>query len=146
MASTTATRKQSEAIRHRMQQIRNELPYDVDAARARVHQLTDWKYHAKKHPWPILAAAAVAGYALVPAANGKQTSHSGAASRRQSEPAEPAQKGVIGGLVAGAVTFAIRSGLSMATRYASDALMNRSQGQWNRAGDSQHTASPSYPR
>ncbi len=65
MAVTTATRQQSVAIRNRMREIRSELPYDVDDARARVKQLSDWKYHVSRRPIAIAAAAAVVGYLLV---------------------------------------------------------------------------------
>src|SRR5690606_13658744 len=66
MTATTATDKQSAAIRDRMREIRSELPYDVDDARARVKQLSDWRYHVAQRPIAIAAAAAVAGYLLVP--------------------------------------------------------------------------------
>lgn len=137
MANTLATRKQSEAIRRKMQLIRNQLPEDVDSARARARQLTDWKYHMARHPWPVLAGVACLGYWLVPSPSGsKHQSHRsdfsdsrppGRPGKRfqlgsRSEQAEVPKRSFVGGIVAAAATMALRSVGSMATRYVTDQL------------------------
>ncbi|WP_404305405.1 hypothetical protein [Neorhodopirellula lusitana] len=123
MTTTLATRKQSEAIRDRMQAIRNELPYDADAARARVQELTDWKYHMRKHPWPLLAAAAVAGYLLVPSKQPVRVTHD--SDRPSSQPpADAPKKSMLGGVVGALATLAIKQGTTIATRKLSDAFLS----------------------
>ncbi len=121
MATTLATRKQSEAIRVRMREIRSELPYDVDDARQRVKQLSDWKYHMARHPWPILAAATVLGYMLVP---GKRGSHPVVVERR-SAPDAPAPRGVLGGIAGAVATLLLRQAATMATTQISHAFSSK---------------------
>ncbi|QDV69478.1 hypothetical protein Poly24_31940 [Rosistilla carotiformis] len=120
MANTLATRKQSEAIRHQMQVIRTALPRDVDAARSQAQDLVDWRYHMRKNPWPLLAAASLVGYLVVPAKSVGRTFSS--AEPRQ---AEVPKKSLMGGIAGGLITLAIRSGVSMATRQLSQTLMTR---------------------
>lgn len=64
--ATTALQQQSAVIRERMRFIRNGLPAHVYEARTEVRQMTDWKYHAGKHPWLIFGVVAAAGYMAVP--------------------------------------------------------------------------------
>lgn len=121
MTRTLATRKQSEAIRQRMQAIRCELPYDADAARARIQELTDWKYHMRRHPLPILGVAALVGYLLVPAKRQEQVvihreSHDVGA------PPVP-KKSLLGGIVGALSALAIKQGTTIATRHLSDAIL-----------------------
>jgi len=139
VANTLATRKQSEAIRHKMQLIRNQLPEDVDSARARARQLTDWKYHMSRHPWPVLAGVACLGYWLVPASSGSKHQQSfenvdatpsarrpgampGISRRAKSENEPVPKRSFFGGLAAAAATMALRSAGTMATRYLTDRL------------------------
>lgn len=115
MAVTSATEKQADAIRDRMQQIRTCLPYEVDDARLRVKQLADWKHHYRKRPATIMAAAFVIGYLVVP--------HSKRSDRvvvyREQSPAKhdgskAAEKGLLGGVMGALTTMAIRQGTSLA--------------------------------
>ncbi|MCO8124901.1 hypothetical protein NHH03_24400 [Stieleria sp. TO1_6] len=121
MANTLATKKQSAAIRQQMQRIRNDLPYDADAARAHVQQLTDWKYHVRKNPWPILTVAAVVGYLLIPAkSKGQVVVHTGG-SRSADQEAAP-QKSMLGGMVGAMMAMALRTGTNLAIRHVSDSF------------------------
>ena len=121
MATTLATRKQSEAIRQRMQLIRTEMPSDADSARARVKELTDWKYHVRNHPLPVLAAAAVVGYLLVPSKSNPSVIVRSESQGEHPEPA-PAKKGMLGGLLGSLATLAIKQGITLATRQMSTEL------------------------
>lgn len=120
MTNTLATRKQSQAIRDRMQTIRTQLPYDADNARAHMQELTDWKYHMRKRPWPVLAAVAIGGYLLIPAKREDRVIvHSGTDSASQ---APAAKKGMLGGIMGALATLAIKQGTSIATRQLSNSL------------------------
>ncbi|MCA9136948.1 MAG: hypothetical protein KDB00_09315 [Planctomycetales bacterium] len=128
MTTTLATEKQSQAIRRRMQKIRNELPYDADAARERVRQLTDWKYHVRKHPWPILVTAGVIGYMSIPAKNQDRTTRKSGAGLTDDASAVPidspsAEKGLLGGITGALLTLAIRSGTSIASKHLTEAFV-----------------------
>ncbi|EMI17435.1 hypothetical protein RMSM_05664 [Rhodopirellula maiorica SM1] len=124
MATTLATEKQSEAIRTRMREIRTDLPYDVDDARQRVKQLSDWRYHMSRRPLPILAAAVVVGYWLVPAKHKQRDTvvvhHEAAA-----QPSEPAKKGMLGGIAAAVAAMALRQATSMAANHFTKALSSK---------------------
>ncbi len=115
MATTLATRKQSAAIRQKMQEIRSELPYDVDDARERIKQLSDWRYHMSRHAMPILVAVAVAGFLIVPRKRSPTsiTVHHepGAA------PAAPAKRGLLGGIAGAALTMLLKQGASLAAHH-----------------------------
>lgn len=124
MSNTLATRKQSEAIRARMSQIRSDLPYDVDDARQQVRRWTDWRYQFGKHPAAIMTAAAVVGYLVVPQVRREReiivrTEHG---ERRQE--LAPAKKGLVGGVVAAAATMALKSGTSMLAQHLSQTFLN----------------------
>lgn len=136
MTTTLATRKQSAAIRARMEQIRSDLPYRVDDARQQVRQLTDWRYQFRQHPGAVMTAAAIVGYLLVPQFKSqRQTVARDDSGVRTSQP-EPARKGIIGGLVAAAATMALKSGTSMLTQHLSQALLHSSTPQNRHAQDS----------
>lgn len=128
MTMTLATEKQAEAIKQRMAQIRSELPYGVDEARNRVRELADWKYHMSRHPLPILAAAAVVGYLVVPK---KQTYeriviHRDPAGVGQSAVAtKPVKRGLLGGIVGAVATTVLRQATSVAATHVSNLLSNR---------------------
>ncbi|TWT65032.1 hypothetical protein [Allorhodopirellula solitaria] len=122
---TTATRKQSEAIRSRMREIRSDLPYDVDDARARVKQLSDWKYHVSQRPFAVAAAAAVVGYLIVPA---KQSSASTVVVQQDRAGAidTPSEKGMFAGIAGTLVTLLARQALRVATNQVVGAMSARS--------------------
>ncbi|MDV6033858.1 MAG: hypothetical protein F9B45_27960 [Phycisphaera sp. RhM] len=129
MATTLATKKQANAIKQRMAEIRTELPYDVDDARMRVRELTDWKYHMARHPLPLLAVAAGVGYLLVPSkskpspepiiirqdSRGNTTKECGAA------PA-PAKRGFIGGIMGAVTSLALKQLTTVASNQISQLL------------------------
>ncbi len=121
---TYATRRQSEAIRNRMREIRSELPYDVDDARARVKQLSDWKYYVAKRPLLVAGVAAAVGYLLVPARRAQastvvvQRDRAGAADA-------PAQKGLFAGIAGTVATLLIRQAVGMATKQVMGAISAR---------------------
>ncbi len=121
MATTLATTKQSEAIRTRMRAIRTELPYDVDDARQRVKQLSDWRYHMARRPLPILAAAMVVGYWLVPAKQKQRDTvvvhHDGAM-----QPSEPAKRGMLGGIAGAVATMLIKQATTAAANHFTHAF------------------------
>ncbi|KAA5542633.1 hypothetical protein FYK55_13950 [Roseiconus nitratireducens] len=125
MVSTLATEKQAAAIKQRMQEIRTDLPYRVDYARdevnERVKRLTDWKYHMKQHPLPIVAGAVVLGYLLVP----EKASPQKVVVHRESGDgiaSEPAKKGLLSGIVGAIATIAMKQATTMAAGYVSDML------------------------
>lgn len=137
MTNTLATRKQSQAIRDRMQAIRCKLPYDADSARAHLQELTDWKYHMRERPWPILAAVAIAGYWLVPSKREDRVIvHSGTNLSRE---APAAKKGMLGGIAGALLTLMLKQGTSIATRHLSNSLFPRRHA--TAAGESFHTHS-----
>ncbi len=110
MAVTNATRRQSEAIRASMREIRSELPYDVDDARERVKQLSDWKYHMSRRPVAVMATAAVVGYLFVPA---KRSSSTVIHHQQTEASAPPAKRSVFGGIAGAVATLLIRQAATM---------------------------------
>ncbi|QEG02758.1 hypothetical protein Mal15_68790 [Stieleria maiorica] len=123
MANTLATRKQAEAIKQRMSEIRTELPYDVDDARRRVRQLSDWKYHLARHPLPVLAVAVGIGYLLVPKKHsGGEGGGRGSAighcncSAADTQTASPptVKRGFVGGVTGAIASLAMRQLTSIA--------------------------------
>lgn len=121
MASTSATRRQSEAIRATMREIRSELPYDVDDARERLKQLSDWRYHLSRRPYAVLGAAAVLGYVLMPA---KRTSKNIVVhpEKLSSSAAAPAKRGLVGGIVGAFTTLLLRQAAVLATNQIANKL------------------------
>lgn len=123
MTHTLATRKQSEAIRRKMQEIRTDLPEDVDDVRQRVKQLSDWRYHMSQHSAVVLAAAFVAGYLIVP---GKSRQTPSAETNENSKSDEstqttPTQNSIISGIAGAAGTMLLRQ----ATSFAADQIAQR---------------------
>ncbi|MCS7465495.1 hypothetical protein NZK35_02280 [Stieleria sp. ICT_E10.1] len=129
MATTLATEKQAGAIKQRMAEIRTELPYDVDDARMRVRELTDWKYHMARHPLPLLAVAAGVGFLLVPSKSKpvpepiviRQDAHGNATQECGVQPA-PARRGFVGGLLSAVTSVAIKQLSTIATNQISQLL------------------------
>lgn len=126
MATTLATEKQAEAIKQQMAEIRTELPYNVDDARSRVRQLTDWKYHLSRHPLPILASTVVAGYLLVPS---QRTPERIVAGRDlagvASETLQPATRGWLGSILGTVATLAVRQASAVAVSQVIQLLSKR---------------------
>ncbi|MCM2371656.1 hypothetical protein [Aporhodopirellula aestuarii] len=117
MAVTTATRRQSEAIRASMREIRSELPYDVDDARERVKQLSDWKYHMSRRPLAVMGAAAVIGYLLVPAKRSPTPTVIHQAGYEP--PAAPAKRGILGGIAGAVATMLLKQATTIAANQIS---------------------------
>jgi len=125
MATTLATEKQADAIKRQMLQIRTDLPYRVDYAREEVNerfkQLTDWKYHMRTHPWPILTGALVLGYMLVPSKNDPEK----VVVHRQGDPdsmSPPAKKGLLSGVVGAVATIALKRATTLAADHLAEAF------------------------
>lgn len=55
-----------EAIRQRMREVRGALGNEVEDLVASTRDMTDWRKYIRASPWICLAAAAAAGYFLVP--------------------------------------------------------------------------------
>lgn len=53
-------------VQRQMAQVREELTEDVQDLRTRVENLKDWRSFVRKHPWAVMAGAALVGYMLVP--------------------------------------------------------------------------------
>ncbi|MFG0267046.1 MAG: hypothetical protein ACF8AM_18130 [Rhodopirellula sp. JB055] len=126
MATTYATEKQSAAIKQRMAEIRTELPYEVDDARVRVRQLTDWKYHMSRHPLPILAGVAAIGFLIVPSKRAPERIVIREAPRNSGVAPEPAKKGLMAGIAGTVMTLAIRQASTVAAHQINRILTNRS--------------------
>ncbi|WP_047813670.1 hypothetical protein [Rhodopirellula islandica] len=125
MATTLATKKQSAAIKQRMAEIRTELPYEVDDARVRVRQLTDWKYHMSRHPLPILAGVAALGFLIVPNRRRPDRIIIRESSRPEQTSPEPAKKGLMAGIAGTVMTLAIRQASTVAAHQINRILTNR---------------------
>ncbi|QEG40759.1 hypothetical protein [Roseimaritima ulvae] len=129
--STTATKKQSAAIRERMQQIRNELPYDVDDARTQVQNLTDWKHYVRKHPGIVLPVVAAAAFLIVPKSRPEPKQEYSVSNRRGAdrtirlESASPEKRSLMTGVVSALMTVALRSATSVATQRLSHLMRNQ---------------------
>ena len=108
--STEITEIEAESIRQRMREIRSALPDDVDDARQRVQQLTDWKYHVGKRPLAALTVAVVVGYLIVPAKRPRESDRK----TLESEARPPITQGMFGGLVSTLLTLAVKRGTSLA--------------------------------
>jgi hypothetical protein len=152
MTSTLATDKQSEAIRKRMNEIRNSLPYEVDDARRRLKELSDWKYHFRRHPYALMGLGLTLGFLLVPGKGGQQwiVHHKQGSERRRSPggaesdwfpgEAEPAKKGLVGGLLGAAASVALKQGATIVARQLAHRLTS-SDASRHQGPASQHYAS-----
>ncbi len=125
MATTLATEKQATAIKQRMAEIRTDLPYSADVARARVQQLTDWRYHLSRHPLPIVAAAVVAGYLLVPRKRVPDRVIVHRDSAIQADVKKPVERGMFAGIAAAVGTMLLRQAATAATAHFTDRLSKR---------------------
>jgi hypothetical protein len=122
MAKPNTKAEQSEAIRKRMQEIRNELPGNVDAARSKAKQWIDWRYQFRRRPLPWMFAAIALGYFVVPkkvrdkkqGAGGPTSSPGDPTSNSASQP-QAVQRGFVSGLFGALATIALRTGTSVLT-------------------------------
>jgi hypothetical protein len=58
--------EQADQIRRQMSLVRRDLAEDVEGLVLRARQLTDWRHYVRSFPWAAVAAAAAAGYFVVP--------------------------------------------------------------------------------
>ena len=121
--ATTATRKQAAAIREQMQLVRNRLPYSMDEARTRVHQWTDWKYHASKRPWLVFAAVALVAYAIVPRKSPKRVAAPAVDGEEASKTV--AKASIASMLMSTIVTFALKTGSGLLAQRLTQVLESR---------------------
>ena len=124
--STLATRKQSEAIRKRMQTIRNDLPYAMDDVRDDIRQLADWKYYVRRFPFATVGTAALAAYALVPNKSIGKPTHQVSSDETNGQVA--GESSVFGGLLGAAAAMALRTGTQLAMRHATNSFFAGNQG------------------
>ena len=111
MANTLATKKQAAAIKQRMQEIRTQLPYDVDVARQSARELSDWRYHMGRYPWLLAGAAVVVGYAMVPhrkKSEVKVIHHDLGKQGGEDLRPQPAKRGLIGGIGGAIATMVMK--------------------------------------
>jgi len=125
MATTLATEKQSHAIKQRMAEIRTGLPYSADAARARVRQLTDWKFHMSRHPWPILATVAAAGYLLVPHKRSRDRNIVHHETPSPSATVKPVERGMLASIASAVTTLAVKQAKAVAANHLTGLFMKR---------------------
>ncbi|TWU03218.1 hypothetical protein [Neorhodopirellula pilleata] len=111
MSNTLATKKQAAAIKQRMQEIRTQLPYDVDVARQSARELSDWRYHMGRYPWLLVGAAVVVGYVMVPHRKKSEVKVIHHDFGNQGDDAlrpQPAKRGLIGGIGGAIATMAMK--------------------------------------
>ena len=128
MITVSATKQRTTEIRHRMQAIRSDLPSGMDEARENVNNLLDWKYYVCTYPQFILPIIAAAAFGIVPQSIKAKDSQfafldsdAGARRVRLVDDSVP-QKSFVTGVVSSLLTFALRSGSSMAFRHFSQML------------------------
>ncbi len=56
----------ADQLRQEMRRVREDIREDVQDVVEGAQDLTDWRYYVKRYPWACLAAAAFAGYMVVP--------------------------------------------------------------------------------
>lgn len=58
--------ERADNIRRKMNSVRYELDEEVQQVKQSAHQLTDWRYYVRKHPWACLGVATAIGFLVVP--------------------------------------------------------------------------------
>tara|TARA_R110002049_G_scaffold305056_1_gene501028 strand:+ start:76351 stop:76722 length:372 start_codon:yes stop_codon:yes gene_type:complete len=113
-----------------MQTIRSDLPIQMDNAREKVNNLTDWKYYVRSYPAIVVPVVAALAYALVPTRKSEPSDQVAYLDRedgiqrvRLVQDQIP-KKSIVSGLVSAALTLALRSGSTLATRRISQMLHN----------------------
>lgn len=132
--ATTASQRQSAEIRERMRFIRNGLPAHMYQARAEVRQLTDWKYHARRHPWMTFGLVAAAAYAAVPVKRPKPETvnlsmaelEDGTRIAVREKPEKTVAKASLASMLVSTVTtFALKTGTGLLAQKLSQTLDSR---------------------
>jgi hypothetical protein len=104
----------------RMQNVRRHVGDDVHDLVQTAKKLSDWRYHVKSHPWACVGAAFAAGFLIVPKRReppSEQTKELVALLKKHNIglPAGGFQpsKGLGSTILAAAVPFALRAGMSL---------------------------------
>lgn len=120
--ATSATRKESEAIRQRMQEIRCELPYHMETARDEVRDHFNWKFQVRRHPILAASLVAVVAFLIVPAKKHQPSPPKQSRFRRligttdEEHVEEVQRKTLMSGIVSSLLTLTLRSVVTAATR------------------------------
>jgi hypothetical protein len=111
-----------------MQTIRSDLPGSVEDACENVNNLLDWKYYVWSYPQFILPIIAATAYVIVPRSRRAEASpfafldsDAGVRRVRLVDDTVP-NRSIVAGVVSSLLTFALRSGSSMAIRHLSEML------------------------
>jgi len=144
----------SEAIelQREMDQIRCDLYGDMNDLRADAKQLTDYRYHVGRHPWIALAAAAAAGFVIIPQRTQKLIPDTKTMQEliKQNQlivqtKSEVNQKK---GLIATGVSLLVAAGVKAAINYASQTATAKlaAYGQPQPAAPAERVSYPTRPR
>jgi len=111
----------ADEIRREMRRIRCHMIREVDELVDDARELTSWRYYVRKHPWSILSGFVALGYALVP----RRAVHAAdfddlrklAKEHLSAAASKPtATKGLVGSLIGLAGSYALRTGLNLASQ------------------------------
>jgi hypothetical protein len=143
-----STDDSAEKICRRMAELRRELECDVREVSRGAAVITDWKFYARKFPWAIVGAAAVAGYMLVPKRKPiiKPDAETVAELVRQkkirveSVTPDPNKPGIAKSLLMMGLTWAARAGAEYVKEQMAVAAKNKAR---SHAGHPDHEPGPS---
>jgi fluoride ion exporter CrcB/FEX len=108
-------------IQRQMAVIRTHLPGEVGGIVTNVRRLADWRYYIRAFPLGSLAAAAAAGYLLVPHSSAKAGEAAPEPSRAT---AKPQKASVIGGLMGSLTTIGTNLLMKSAMSYVTRTFVN----------------------
>jgi hypothetical protein len=128
---TLATRKQSAAIRERMQSIRSGLPHAMDAAKSDVRELTKWQTVVRTFPLTSVAAVATTAFLLVPKKPPQLSRrdrlaialHRHSRGDRSDSATDEQSGSLLGGLAGAAAAMAFRTGTTLVLRRLGNSLL-----------------------
>lgn len=130
----TDSQDDADEIRRKMAQIRRELHQDVRGVVASAEAVTDWHRYIRNYPWIAVAAAAAAGYFVVPRRHKPETVAVAVTVPERAAPEKPKAreaKAARAGLVAGAWALlgpvAMRAAQSYATQYLENWIAEQQQ-------------------
>lgn len=143
--------KDAWSLRQEMEQIRCDLAGDVSELADDAKTLADYRYHVRQHPWIALAAAAAAGFVLVPNKSRKLVPDAAALEKLIKKNQLVVQtKSEINqkkGLVATAVSLAAAAAMRAAIGYASQTVSSKlTAAQQTPAQTGAEPMSPGKPR
>ena len=121
-------RRESEAIRDQMNQVRGRLPHAADIARAEMSEYLSWKHYVRRYPLVAAAIVIVVAYRLVPSRRPRPVIVSGGGGwrrwRRQPEHADTAEVASKASLFGMATSLLTSLALKGATTYFSGHLQD----------------------